>query len=122
MNRIILSSILPSIKILNVFKYKWFTFFYLGHRTCRYLLWLMHILAYITSMILIKQSYFYEIGFILQSLLYLIAILKIKVKLNNKILNMIYYYCMTIAAQIVGVKNILTGKAKPFWEKAESTR
>ena len=35
---------------------------------------------------------------------------------------MVYYYCMTVFAQIVGVKNIITGKAKPFWEKAESTR
>lgn len=122
MNRIILSSIVPNIKILNVFKYKWFTYFYLGHRTCRYLLWLMHILAYIASIILLKQSYFYVVALILQSLVYLMAIIKTKIKLNNKILNMSYYYCMTIAAQIVGVKNILTGKAKPFWEKAESTR
>ena len=122
MNRIILGSILPNIKILNVFKYKWFTFFYLGHRTCRYLLWLMHILAYITSAILLKQNYLYLIAFILQTLAYLVAIIKVKFKLNNKILNMVYYYCMTIVAQIVGVKNILTGKAKPFWEKAESTR
>lgn len=122
MNRIILSSVLPDIKILNIFKYKWFTFFYLGHRTCRYLLWLMHILAYITSAILLKQSYLYLIAFILQTFVYLSAIVKIKLKLNSKILNMIYYYCMTIAAQFVGVKNILTGKTKPFWEKAESTR
>ncbi|MBE5819575.1 MAG: glycosyltransferase [Clostridiales bacterium] len=122
MNRIILSSILPSIRILNIFKYKWFTFFYLGHRTCRYLLWLMHILAYISSIILVKQSCFFVIALILQSVIYLMAIIKTKIKLNNKILNMAYYYCITIAAQLIGVKNILTGKAKPFWEKAESTR
>lgn len=122
MNRIILSSILPNIKILNIFKYKWFTFFYLGHRSCRYLLWIMHILAYITSIILLKQNYLYVLTFILQTLIYLIAIIKAKFKLNNKILNMVYYYCMTIVAQIVGVKNTLMGKAKPFWEKAESTR
>lgn len=122
MNRIILSAILPSIKILNIFKYKWFTYFYLGHRTCRYLLSLMHILAYITSAILLKQNYLYLLAFILQTLVYLVATIKIKFKLNGKILNMVYYYCMTIIAQIIGVKNILKGKAKPFWEKAESTR
>lgn len=122
MNRIILSSILPDIKILNIFKYKWFTFFYLGHRTCRYLLWLMHIVAYITSAILLKQNYLYLLAFILQTLVYLVAIINMKFKLNSKILNMAYYYCMTIIAQIIGVKNILKGKAKPFWEKAESTR
>ena len=111
MNRIILSSILPDIKILNIFKYKWFTFFYLGHRTCRYLLWLMHIVAYITSAILLKQNYLYLLAFILQTLVYLVAIINMKFKLNSKILNMAYYYCMTIIAQIIGVKNILKGKA-----------
>lgn len=122
MNRIILSAILPDIRILNIFKYKWFTYFYLGHRTCRYLLWLMHILAFVASLILIKQNYIYLIAFIVQISVYILALIKYGFKINNKILNMIYYYCITILAQIVGVKNILTGKAKPFWEKAESTR
>ena len=50
------------------------------------------------------------------------AIIKKVFKINNKIFNIVHYYCITILAQIIGVKNILTGKAKPFWEKAESTR
>jgi len=29
---------------------------------------------------------------------------------------------MTIVAQLYGAINQLTGKSKPFWEKAESTR
>ena len=33
MNRIILKNILPDIRILNVFKYGWFSYFYFGHRT-----------------------------------------------------------------------------------------
>ena len=123
MNRIILSAILPSLKILNIFKYKWFTYFYLGHRTSRYLLWLMHIVALITSGFLILNNYIYMIAVIGQILIYIIAILRYIFKsINNKIINFIYYYCMTIFAQMVGVKNVLTGKAKPFWEKAESTR
>lgn len=122
MNRIILSSILPDIRLLNVFKYKWFTYFYLGHRTCRYLLWVMHILAIVTSAILVGQNYIYLIALIVQILVYVLALVKYRLKINNKVLNMIYYYCITIFAQIIGVKNILTGKAKPFWEKAESTR
>ena len=122
MNRIILSAILPNLRILNIFKYKWFTYFYLGHRTCRYLLWLMHILAFIISAFLIKEKWIYLIAFIFQMMIFALAIAKWKLKLNNKFLNISYYYCMTIFAQIIGVKNIITGKAKPFWEKAESTR
>lgn len=122
MNRVILSSILPSLKILNIFKYKWYTYFYLGHRTCRYVLWIMHILLLITSAVLITKNWIYLIAFIGQLLIYMIALLKHIFKINNKFANFIYYYCMTIIAQLMGVKNILTGQAKPFWEKAESTR
>lgn len=122
MNRGILYHILPSIKILNIFKYKWYTYFYLGHRTARYLLWLMHIIAIISCGILMFQHYIYMVAFIFQITIYLIALLKQIFKINNKLINFVYYYCMTIIAQMVGVKNILTGKAKPFWEKAESTR
>ena len=124
MARIILDAIMPNIKILNIFKYKWFTFFYLGHRTARYLLWLAHILVLITNIILVimNNSFLYTIILTGQILFYLIAMIKKVLPINNKICNMVYYYCMTIVAQIVGVKNILTGQAKPFWEKAESTR
>lgn len=122
MNRIILKHILPDLRILNIFKYKWFTYFYFGHRTCRYLLWISHLLIFITNLILIQESLLYLITFIGQVLFYLLAIGKSITKSNNKYLTLVYYYCVTILAQWVGVYNILTGKAKPFWEKAESTR
>ena len=41
---------------------------------------------------------------------------------KNKYIHLIYYYCITIVAQWHGVFNILTDKAKPTWDKAESTR
>ena len=122
MNRLILSAILPDIRILNIFKYKWFSYFYFGHRTCRYLLWLSHILLFITNIILIKYSWFYILTFIVQILIYVMILIGHALKIKNKIFNMTYYYCMTVLAQIIGVKNIITGKAKPFWEKAETTR
>lgn len=122
MSRIVLSSILPSIKILNVFKYKWFTYFYLGHRTSRYLLWFNHIMLLITNLVLYSQGKIYIISLIFQSIFYIIAIAKQLTNLNNKIINIIYYYCMTIIAQTKGVINTIIGKNKPFWEKAESTR
>ncbi|WP_318245348.1 glycosyltransferase family 2 protein [Paenibacillus gallinarum] len=122
MNRIILKHILPDIRILNLFKYKWFSYFYFGHRTCRYLLWIAHLLVFITNLLLIPESPLYTLVFVFQVLFYLIALLVLFSKTNNKYLNLVYYYCVTILAQWCGVFNILTGKAKPFWEKAESTR
>jgi len=122
MNRIILKYILPDIRILNFFKYRWFTYFYLGHRTCRYLLWLSHLIFLLSNTIIINEHWLYLLVFIIQGLFYILALFKVILKINNPIINLIYYYCVTLLAQWVGVYNILTGKTKPFWEKAESTR
>lgn len=122
MNRIILKYILPDVRILNVFKYKWFSYFYFGHRTCRYLLWISHLLVFISNALLLPESLFYKITFLGQVLFFLLALARVITKSNNKYLTLVYYYCVTILAQWAGVYNILTGKAKPFWEKAESTR
>ena len=45
MNRIIFRGIMPDLRVFNVFSYHWFSYFYFGHRTCRYLLWMMHLLV-----------------------------------------------------------------------------
>lgn len=122
MNRIILKHILPDIRILNVFKYGWFSYFYFGHRTCRYLLWISHFIVFVSSAFLIGESWFYAMAFIGQVIFYFLALLRTVTNSQNKYITLIYYYTVTIIAQWVGVYRILTGKAKPFWEKAESTR
>ncbi|OPZ94689.1 MAG: N-glycosyltransferase [Firmicutes bacterium ADurb.Bin419] len=120
MNRIILKHILPDLRILNIFKYKWFSYFYFGHRTCRYLLWISHLFTFATSALLIFESWFYLMVFVAQILFYLLALIGYFSK--NKLLTLIYYYTITIIAQWLGVFRVLTCKTKPFWEKAESTR
>lgn len=122
MSRIVLGAILPTIKILNIFKYKWFTIFYLGHRTSRYLLWLSHITLLLSNIFLLKINIIYVIAFVLQIVIYVLALLKNIFNINNKIFNFCSYYCMTIVAQTIGVFKTITGQNKPFWEKAESTR
>lgn len=122
MNRKILSMILPSVKILNLIKYKWFTFFYLGHRTCRYLLWLSHLLLFCSSIFLLNKSMLFNITFLGQVLCFTIGLLAHLKILRNRVSTIIYYYLMTCVAQFHGVYNIIVGKSKPFWEKAESTR
>jgi len=60
--------------------------------------------------------------FVEQVIFYLLALVKTITKSKNKYFTLIYYYTVTIIAQWVGVYRIFTGKAKFFWEKAESTR
>jgi hypothetical protein len=122
MNRGILTGIAESVPCLNIFKYGWFSFFYFVHRTCRRLLWFAHAAVYLCSLILAFRSLFFELVLAAQTLFYLVALLALKTKSNNRLLKMMGYYTMTIAAQWVGVYNCLTGKSKATWDKAESTR
>jgi len=122
MNRVLLQHILPSFKILNVFKYRWFTYFYLGHRTFRYLLWIAHLLLYLSNLLLTFNSWLYLLIFIPHSLFWFIALLKQFSNMNSRITTIIHYYATTIIAQWKGILNTITGQTKPFWEKVESTR
>lgn len=122
MNRNIIHNILPSLRILNVFKYKWFTVFYLGHRTFRYLLWLSHLAALLTNVFLAPRGWFWVIMLAGQVAFYTLALIGYITKTENKYVKLITYYVMTVIAQWHGVYNIITGKAKPTWSKAESTR
>lgn len=122
MNRVLLSHILPDANLLNIFKYRWFTFFYLGHRTSRYLLWLAHLLLFISNIVLSFNSYFYIIILIFHLLILFLATFYHYANIQSKIIKLIYYYCVTIVAQFVGIYKTMTGQSKPFWEKAESTR
>lgn len=122
MNRRILYSILPKLSILNIFRNRWFTYFYLGHRTVRYLLWLNHLLFLISNIFLLGKGVFIRVSLIIQLAVAILLILKAIFNIDNKYVNVINYYFITVFAQFNGVLNIITGKAKPFWEKAESTR
>ncbi|SOD11549.1 Glycosyltransferase, catalytic subunit of cellulose synthase and poly-beta-1,6-N-acetylglucosamine synthase [Fibrobacter sp. UWB16] len=123
MNRDILTGICPKMRVFNVFSYHWFTYFYFGHRTCRYLLWLMHLLVLAINIPLaIWGGIPWLVLLGLQILFYLIALIGWVTKSGNRLTRTVFYYCMTVMAQWKGVINIITGKSKPVWEKAESTR
>ena len=123
MNRDILDMLKMGFKAMNVFKLHWFSLFYFGHRTCRYLLWASHILAILASFAMAcMNSVFGLVCFVGQVAFFMLAALALKMNSSNAILHLVGYYGMTVFAQMKGVWNIITGKAKPIWEKAESTR
>ena len=122
MARGILHSVFPNPATLNIFRLKWFSFFYLGHRVLRSALFLSHILVFLSSLFLVLNGqYFYLSVLIFQLVVYFLALLP-RVGIRNKLIKFISYYCMTILAQAIGAYRMITGKSKPFWEKAESTR
>lgn len=117
MNRRILEKIIPDIRLLNIFRYKWFSYFYFGHRTCRYLLWISHLLVFISNLMLVQHSIFYAITFTGQILFYLMALTKLVTKTDNKYLTLIYYYNVTIIAQGLGYITYLLVRQSLFGRK-----
>lgn len=109
-------------KKYNFFQHPLFTLFYISHRTFRNSLYLFHLIIYLTNFIVIinEPNLLYILFFIIQNLCIFCGF-NIK-KINNKYIRFFSYYVITIFAQIIGAKNELTGKSKPFWQKAESTR
>lgn len=122
MNRDILKTLLKGLKCMNVFKYGWFSYFYFGHRTCRYLLWIAHLLLLVLAVVLVRQHWIYTCALAFQIVFYLLALVSHVFNVKKSVMKMTKYYCITVLAQWVAVFNIITGKAKPVWEKAESTR
>lgn len=106
----------------NVFKYGWFSYFYVGHKYLKYQLYFFHLMFLFTNYMIYEISPIYRLMFIGQCLFYLLAILGWLTGSRSKVLYAPYYYTMTIVAQTVSVYNTLTGKSKSIWEKAESTR
>ena len=106
----------------NLFKYGWFSYFYFCHRHLRNSLFLLHIALFISYLFIMNENIVFMFIGIGQILFYSIAIVYKLLELKNKLMYIPYYYSLTIYAQLVGAFRQITGKSKPFWEKAESTR
>ena len=76
----------------------------------------------IINVFLASKGWFWGVTLGLQIMFYILAIVGHITKTGNKYIKLITYYVMTVIAQWHGVINIITGKAKPTWSKAESTR
>jgi len=122
MRRMALTSSMIRLKPLNIFKYRWFTYFYIGHRYLRDILWLSHALLLISNIYLSfdYKIFLYILGIHLT--IYFIGLLQFIINFKNKFIRFLYYYFVTLLAQYIGVYKQLVGKSKPFWDKAESTR
>lgn len=122
MNQRLWVGIFPDIRILNIFKYRWFSYFYFGHRTCRYLLWITHLIVLLVNIPLFSQAWWWRFTLFAQVLFYIIALWGWFTKSRNRLVRITTYYSMTILSQWLGTVRGLTGQAKSTWEKAESTR
>lgn len=122
MQRRILSNIFTNLRRLNIFKYGWFSFFHFNHKTLRFLQSFNHIVLFIANLALLNQGVFYRLFFLGQVAFFTLAAIGKLTGSKSKIFYFPRYYTMMMLAQIKGAINEATGKSKPTWEKAETTR
>lgn len=122
MQRRILSNIFTNLRRLNIFKYGWFSFFHFNHKTLRFLQAFNHIVLFIANLALLNQGIFYRLFFLGQVAFFTLAAIGKLTESKTKIFYFPRYYTMMMLAQIKGAINEATGKSKPTWEKAETTR
>ena len=109
-------------QVINPFKYGWFSYFYFGHRFCRYSLWWAHLMLFATNCLLLPLGFAFITLLIFQITFLLLSIFQSFAQTSSVALAAVRYYTMTIMAQIVAVWRSITGKTRPTWESVESTR
>lgn len=122
MQRRILTNLFTNLRRLNIFKYGWFSFFHFNHKTLRFLQGFFHILLFISNLALINQGLFYRITMLGQIVFFTLAMLGQITETKSKIFYFPRYYSLMMLAQLKGAFNEATGRSKPTWEKAETTR
>jgi cellulose synthase/poly-beta-1,6-N-acetylglucosamine synthase-like glycosyltransferase len=110
------------IEKFNIFKYGWFSYFYIGHKYLKYQLYILHFALYFLNVILSLESNIYLFILVFHSIFYLLSVIGWVSKSKSKVFYFPYYYSMTIIAQAHAVIITLSGKSKPTWIKADSTR
>lgn len=108
---------------INPFIYN-FNFFVsiISHRTIRYLLPFLHILLFIASSVLFSYNLFFKTILLLHIIYMALVAFSFAIKHRFKPFYFLYYYLLFLATMLIGFYQFLTGKIKPYWDSAETTR
>lgn len=106
---------------LNPFKYGFFSFQLISHKLMRWLVPIFMAVTFIINILLLHESFIYEILFIGQVLFYLTALIgQLSVSCrNNKLVKIIYFFVQVNLAIAVAMIMFLTGKRITLWEPSK---
>lgn len=105
-------------EILNPFKYGFFAFQIFSHKLCRWLVPFNLILLFSTNLLLLDNGAFYKLLFILQIMLYTVALLAHLIpNLQKPILFRIpHFFVMTNLSILISWYKYLSGRRYVIWE------
>lgn len=99
-----------------------FFFMVFCHRTIRYMLPFLHILLFVTSFYLYGCGVLFKTTLLLQLFFVTVALVAKLTETKTKPLFILYYYLLFLFTMLMGFLDFITGRLKPFWEIAQSTR
>jgi len=92
------------------------------HRAVRYLLPFLHLIVFITNILLLKQGLLYELVFIMHLVFLILALFGVAFKSKLRIPHFLFYYLFFLSTMLLGFWKFLKGEVKPYWETAGSAR
>jgi len=106
---------------LNVFRFGIFSLQFISHKLLRWFSGFFLIFFIIANLALYKQGIFYQIMLWGQVLFYFLALFGLLAErfprvMDIKIARVIFYFCLSCWAMLVGIKNALLNKEMRTWE------
>ena len=92
-----------------------------SHRVLRYVSPFLHLVAFLTNLVLLRRGGVYRVTFVAQLGLVAAAVLGSQGS-SPRVLKLAWYYALVTASPALGLVDYLRTGTPPEWEKAEGTR
>ena len=110
-----LNAIRKNREFLNPFRYGIFSFFLLSHKVCRFLVPFFLIGAFLTNLLLLKQSAWYGLTLSAIVITPFAAFVAGRIGLRSRILDVANLFFVTAFAQLIGWSRMLLGVKDTTW-------
>ena len=104
-----------NIGLLNVFKYRSFSFFFLSHKVIRLLTPIFLLSSFVLNIFILHLSFFYVITLVGQILFWLTGLLALVGIGKGRLVSICKYFLITFAAQFVGCLRMVIGIEDILW-------
>lgn len=116
-------------KVLNPFKYGFFSVEIISHKLLRWFSPVFMVLMFVTNYLIANKGYFLKLIFLMQFFLYSFALIGYFVSLltkkreGNMLLNIFhipFYFIMVNVASVLGILKFITGEVQVTWQPERS--
>jgi cellulose synthase/poly-beta-1,6-N-acetylglucosamine synthase-like glycosyltransferase len=110
-----LGAIFRNINYLNPFRFGFFAFFLFSHKVMRFLVPFFLIACFIANIPLIAHCWLYRATLLAQILFVLAGFFSMFIQQPGRVLGLLKFFFMTLAAQLIGWFRVFFGKSDIIW-------